>query len=425
MKDLTEVTTRQTDRSERSMPEFSRLGDAGYVLRAFHAAGDLFPPGVRWDRCVIESIRNRTYDEPSKRTKSSTLITYRVGSGRHPRGESDTFVYLRSFVEPRRASHPDGSISIPELNGYAWRFPEDPHIRALSGLVAEDGDRRAELLRYKPADRCTLRIRSGSTSSDQRVLVAKAFSSSRRASSVHERAVHLWGQSERSSGAFIVPEPVDFDQSNAVVWMAELGGTTPRRADIDSGRAGRIARALAALHSSDAGGLTNRDYIEELAEAEAKSRTLAMVLPSAERDLMQLIERLTATMPNSSRTCPTHGAFRLRQLLMSDEVVGIVDFDSMAVGDPLEDVADMALDLDPHFSVGSATNSMAAQDFIRAYAKLSGDIDDELFAWHLPMQLIKRAHWLRAAARVSSSTRAELTARINRAVNTVTSVGPR
>ncbi len=414
MNDLAEVAVRRSRRTERSLPDFSALQDTQRVLEVVRKS-DLRLPGEQWDRCVLESVRNRTYEEPTKRAKSSTLITYRL-SGPSDLATASAQVFLRAFIEPRPDRYPNGSVVIPDLQGYAWRFPDDPHIPALSTIVPVDSESTVDVLRYKPADRCTLRIQRTDGSTVQNALVAKVFSSIERATAVFERAQHMWHESSRSAGALKVPEPVRLDRSKATVWMTELAGTSPRRAGIYEDQPTLIARALAAVHRSADGDLPVRTYPEQIAEMSAKVQNLATVVPSNASALANLMQIQRDSTPSTARTCPTHGAFRLRQLLLSDRDVGLVDFDSMALGDPLEDVADMVLDLDPFFNVGAATNSALAEAFLHAYESYVGALDESVLAWHLPAQLIKRAHWLRTSAQANSTVHAELVARIDRAV---------
>ena len=59
------------------------------------------------------------------------------------------------------------------------------------------------------------------------------------------------------------------------------------------------------------------------------------------------MERLGAALPGLPRSplVPCHGTFKLNHLLHDGVHLGLVDFDSMVLGDPLYDVANFTADL--------------------------------------------------------------------------------
>lgn len=438
-------------RGEWSLPDFDRLLDVSAVLPELRRA--LQPrmlAGWRIMDARIGTVRNRTYSA-SKRSKSSALIRYdlmlrSVDGERRRRVE----LYVKAFLNGRGSgsSVAGGHLAVllPELDAHAWIFPCDPGIEGLP-IVADpellvdrlpfaaldqsvDGPAQVdrieiERLRYKPEDRCTLRVSMYSNDDAPIAAIAKVFSSAGRAEALFRTAELLHRRSEQSEGSFIVPRPLALDRDLATLWLSALSGCSPTRSTSDSRSVARIAKALASFHGSEPiVGSPVRTAEQQLSETTGRIRVLTEMFPALGGHLDDLATRLRAQLAGlePARSRNVHGAFRLRQLLVADQGVGIIDFDSLAYGDPWEDVVDFALDLDhgPGNGTGCVEGSFArthlSASFVDAYQDaIAEERPVERLRWHVPIQLLKRAYWLRHAARQQPSVAAELIRRVERA----------
>ena len=136
-----------------------------------------------------------------------------------------------------------------------------------------------------------------------------------------------------------------------------------------------------------------------LAKLDTKARILAQQFPTLASPLNALSNELAARMASLDRISNQliHGAFRLRQLILEDDRVGIVDFDKVAIGDPLEDVADLVVDLQVATGEEDLDGPITAA-FLDGYRDTARwHVPENRLQWHLPLQRMKRVYWHRDA----------------------------
>lgn len=438
------MSDRPTVKSERALAEFALLADAQAMKPLLRrTVENEFFGGWRIAEVTIRSIRSRSYDDEVRRERSSVLVGYdlvleHVTSPR----TKNTDLYLKAFLDGRGSRQVLGdvhlAVALPDLDAYTWIFPGDPALPHLATLTdphavaerlpyasphlsltsaADVSTIDVTPLRYKPEDRCTLGLQVTSRRGHRQSLIAKAFSSSSRGSELDRVTTELWNRATRPGARFNVARPMGVDGATGTVWLSHLPGRSPRREDLDEEAVRHIAAAIGSFHCADPIVDVHRTADDLLHETARKAETLALLFPSLKTELTGLIGRMESgpELPTARRTTNVHGAFRLRQLLLDGPEVGIVDFDSAAIGDPTEDVVDILLDLDPLMG-GSDRQSPLVSAFVEAYeAEVGRPLDLEIIRWHLPIQLLKRAYWLRHTALHRPSVANEMFRRVARA----------
>jgi aminoglycoside phosphotransferase (APT) family kinase protein len=138
----------------------------------------------------------------------------------------------------------------------------------------------------------------------------------------------------------------------------------------DMARLDRLARFLAGLHRIDA----TKPELAFLSDYESfVAAQLAKPREQSDGDLSQtnIRDRLLAVWPPPmrNRKAVLHGDFWLGNVLWhGDELGAVIDWENVAIGDPLADLANVRLEL--FWSAGPRS----AEDFTRAY-QVSADVD--------------------------------------------------
>lgn len=321
-----------------------------------------------------------------------------------------------------------GIVRLPALGLTLQAFPEDADLAGLAevysldpggtafarirdALRAATGDTSlaprsvsSEPLRYKPSDRCVLRLtaRPGGQS-----VVAKLYADHALAASVHARTetlyAHQLGEVEavaagRTLGPPFIPRPLAL-----LDWLgltvaedvrAPYGSGTPTVSEAakllnprdppgqSAETVATIALGLARLHAFPLPrGWPVRSAAGEADRAVRRAKQLAAYAPGhAERALAlgeQVAERLTETAPATPRAA--HGSFKPAQLLFRGDRLFITDFDQLCAADPALDVGYFLAYLRPsalwYRRRGARTWYEALEDaFLTTYASALGDL---------------------------------------------------
>lgn len=248
------------------------------------------------------------------------------------------------------------------------RFPSDPKLPALPKLLAGPG--RRTVVRYHPYRRCTIRV-----DCDGRSRFVKVYADD-RGERVHADGVELWRAERRGELGFAVARPERFDPSTRAVWQGTIGGEriTPRLyANGGEALAHRIGRASASLSRARLRPRGVLDAKAALARAAGRCAELERRVPKlgheARRLLAQLERVQAAAAPGEPR--PVHGALHPSQWLDDGSRLGLVDYDSIALGDPELDAATFLADLDVQDRERVATDRLNAA-FLTGYESVAG-----------------------------------------------------
>ena len=400
---------------------FSQLYDTAAMCSVFQGLPEFADKPIR--HCHLVSVRQRL--KLGETHKSSQLVCYQLELAT---GESER-LYLKAFASGRsakyRRSRPNGLTHLPELDAILWRFPHDPSLPQLPQLVnaeevktvlpfehlpaefasPNDLTVKVEPVRYKPEDRCTTRdVLTGEKGS--LTLFTKTFKDE-RGQRLHEDLLKLWCWSSQPSTQFHLTQPLAYDMALKTLWQAALPGNPPTSAHITDTRfLEAVAKGLAQLHESGPVSIKMRTVDAYLTEARKMCGALKQRLPQLnsllQNLMMELEQQSLALAPLPQK--PIHGAFRLKQLLLDGEHLGVVDFDSFALGDPCEDVADFVVDIE---ELKGDAAQRAVRGFLEAY-RTSVSWSLETLGWHLALKGLKRAYWLRYRLGIQAEQEADI-----------------
>lgn len=222
------------------------------------------------------------------------------------------------------------------------RLLHDPDAaRAMeAGLTGRDpGPVRVNLVAHRLGKRAVLRIAAGGTVRYARLRATKSGDGASRLAR-HRR---LW-EALGDGAPLRIPAPLGEVPDLGLSLFAQLPGTPPDFGDGDA--AGILARALAALRSSDPGGLpahTGRDEALLLAEWLDRCR---LYRPDAARALAAAVAEISGRLAHAGAACaPSHRDLHEKQILISGGVAGLLDFDTLSLADPALDPGNLAAHL--------------------------------------------------------------------------------
>lgn len=378
--------------TDESLPLLERAIHSKTMAPAFAALFQREYPGreIKITRCRVRQI----YHKPGKSCK----ITYQISYQTAQNGIADQWIHgvmlakkgkLGKYADGAPAEWPGCGfwkpvMPWPEYNMVLYAFPYDPDLPYL-GQLLESGwvrDKIAEQLAHlNPEEKWTCRT---ITSQTMKYRFGKScllrYHALLENSAGETRSLTFYGKtynSEKSryvfealreicqapachGGELNIPAPLaHLDEANTL-WQAEWPGqnvTTVARKNNWSlfqtpDFMEQVAAMLAALHRIE---LTR----VKLRKGPSPERVLANVdeeivkilpfLPERAKQLTGLKDALNRRALQWSGNVPVatiHGTFKLSQLLTREGKLGLVDFDSLALGDPLYDAAEFISSVD-------------------------------------------------------------------------------
>lgn len=360
---------------------FDVAGLAGLAdTEAMRERINLYLPGdsTHFQSCRITNLRQKT--------PSCCTICYELA--REIDGEqSTTFVYARAFSpsefadacrrarQSRWAESPDRLTVTPvnDLCAILYWFPNDERLdglrrivvakklqRILYGGFAEyppdiwrvsDRSIRLKVLRYKPERRAVLHcrfraVRKDDTERHERFVYLGLYE--------HERLISLTQSLQRvqdlakSAKRWAPAKLIGVDNANAMVICDELKGRSFRDV-LAKGNSewatAECARAIAEMHATDGTVLPKRESIG--AQLAVVADYLGRTVPERRKliqELVQRLERADALHAQGQRVL-VHGDLHPGQLIPTETKVGVVDFDRVHGGNPLEDLGNLSAQL--------------------------------------------------------------------------------
>jgi len=325
-------------------------------------------------------------------------------------------------------------VHLPNLGLIVWAFPNDPELLRLPMAVSGEqvkaylpyrrlpvGLNRpegivavgVEVIRYKPELRCTVRyqLRPQAPRVPETLTIYGKTYATGKAKEIYHHIERLWWQSHAKPHHFLVAEPLGYDEQLQMIWQEALLGES-----LTSALSSRnydhflpmAARGLANLHQSDVATthcITNGDLLAETVE---RTTELMEALPEFREQLQQLLGCLEENYHRLAPFAPSliHCDFHIKQLLVHADRLAICDFDDLALGDPLQDIAFFLADLhfrdfDPHL-----VPQMAAT-FCQAYQQYTGaELSTDHLNWHMRRQFLAKAYWYHKRKQLSPWLRA-------------------
>ncbi|MCG3119070.1 MAG: hypothetical protein ALAOOOJD_01398 [bacterium] len=393
------------------LPALATVTDADAMTpifaEKFHAA--LARLEARVESCVLERIQHRL----GKRCR----LLYRLNL-RNTRGEKMDQWFLGKLVRAGQARRhyetaraagnlQNGlwqAVSLwSDLEMVVWTFPNDPDM---AGLVkaADPGFVQAHIeanlaafglagnwrgvqtnfvrVKYMPGKRCVLRYhaRLQNSAGEERALSFFSKTYSDGMSRFHYEV--LQQVYARLRHAIDIPRPLLHLEAANTLWQTPWEGR-PLMAQLDTADweelFPRLAAGIASFHQSQCEQLPPANTLERAFDsAEEDAQMLGWLLPPCQPHLDEILARLKARremlLPGAAESpvTPIHGAIRLEQFVARQHELALVDFDAVALGDPLYDVAEFMASLQYlEFTAGHSRQRLAqaAALFIKSYER--------------------------------------------------------
>jgi hypothetical protein len=267
-------------------------------------------------------------------------------------GRQERFDALAKRIEAERGIRPWQLHANGRVRLHA--FPLDPRLPALADANSPDwarrsltpladgsgGTPRVEALSYKPERRCVFRYEMGAGEATA-IRYAKAFRDGRGAGLLSmQRALQDW--LGRTHAPFEVVAPQHYLPDRQILVFEAVPGVKATRvleAVADGGEpverltllAGQAARGLEHLQRASLDGLPGQPPRSLVARFRRDAERVEAVAPELARSLAGVLARLddAAGRLESEALVPSHGAFRLGQLLARENTTVVLDFDTL------------------------------------------------------------------------------------------------
>jgi|GEM_PF-1662345 len=312
-------------------------------------------------------------------------------------------------AEQRPGDNRPRAFAIDALNTRGWLLPDAPELRELAllqeperlhesvgpALGWKSAPENVQLIRYVPRKRAILVIE---THQRQSRLYAKLVCA-KDANDVASCFGAIDRVARKGIFSFRVPRVLQYDPDLRTVFMSEIPG---RPFTEEMHRAATrpfvaAGEALAELHRSDVRPAVRWPVEKQMDDLRRHLGGMGRVLPDLRSRIDDLIDRLTAlgaTFPDVAQA-PIHGNLFGDQMLWDGKQLGIVDWDRLAIGDPLYDVGRLLA----HYlyetrlvGVSPGTVRTCADALVGAYAHATGsEPDRRRLAWHVAVELLLRA----------------------------------
>jgi hypothetical protein len=397
--------------------------------------------GLSIAACRVLRTRYKSLLDNGSQHRSFLVVHYEldvVGPGGYYLGTQQLFAkaYLkgRSQLKFRqltatglaRPQFGEALVHLRDLGLIIWAFPNDPELPHLPGVV--DGTRakahlpfaqlpddfnsprqiasvNVDVVRYKPEVRCTVRYQlQGHGPDDPQFLTlyGKTYATE-MGEETHQHIRDLWQRSQTEPGNFTIARPLGYDAGLHLVWQAALPGT-PLSNVLSAVNFDAFlplaAQGLVRLHESDLTPSRQIGPADVLTEIGENASELMAAMPNVRAQLQRLWAHIEQATPEPTTPLRViHRDFHVKQLLLHADAtirspsLAIFDFDDLALGDPLQDIAFFMVDLHCRDFEAALVERMTAS-FCRAYeAQAGAPLDAERLRWHFRLQLLAKAHW--------------------------------
>ena len=407
--------------------------DAVYrTLMASRVAGKLCAilratqPAADWPE-VLSAVVVQTHYKPFDRGR---VVAEVVTQGR--RSHTDRvgrFLYLDIYADPDRARKEHATamgqfdhqrsdrppVLLDNWRAVGWWLPDGPNLEAIGfcfdqreynrflaeqGLAAVEGDAALpRLIRYVPRHRALFRGEPRKPGGPG--FYIKCYERGKDEIAAANLAC-LTAAYEHGRLAFRPPRMLFHNSERRAVGMDEVAGVT--LTELMTGAHGdafaRVGSALASLHGS--GSRLNRTaHWTPSGEIKALKRAMADIthaLPPLAEPIEALIEDIgrRASGLDFEGSATLHGNLFGDQILVDAEHIGIVDWDDLAVGDPLYDVGRLIAHLIYLAAAperGSPSDALLpAQAMLHSYQQKTGrKVDSSRLRWQIAVALLMRA----------------------------------
>lgn len=385
--------------SETTFPHLALAIDAGVMREHFQTYVSQCCPGLAWavNECRLEEI----FYKPKKRCGILYRLTLRHATG----VEMDEWCFGQMYPPGRGHKHvtralarvAPGHSGHPVLRGFPWVslwadldmllwvFPYDPKIATLPRMVDQDFvkqqieanlhapgwldhehrsgldawrcvDVRYDRIKYMPGKRCVLRyhVTLANAAGTLRALTfySKTYNDAR--GRYHfDMLQNVWTELATQTSVVHIPRPLLYLDGANTWWQEAWEGSA--LSDVFAAYdweqlLTRLAEVLAAVHHSQITGCRLAPDLDHVLASALKNGTrLVRNMPHYQRRIDLALQWLTETQTRVQEQdlprVPIHGACRIEQMVVRGDDLALLDFDTLALGDPLYDVAELVVSL--------------------------------------------------------------------------------
>jgi hypothetical protein len=335
------------------------------------------------ERCEVMHVWRRLHAKPGRQHLDHAVAVYRLWM---EAPFAPVIITCRAALQRPDAMAPGGVLATHgQLHLQLTRFPEDEALPGLAAALAQ-GATTADVVAYRPAVRCTLRVaRPGRGHAYAKVLAGGL------SAAVAARVSALQRLAEQGTfGGGLRVAPLLAVDALGIVWQSEVGGRSPvSAAGVVDALVTPVWRAVAALHRAELDLTEALDRATLLQEATRKVAKLEQLAPDLLPDARRIEARLSATLAAlpAARPVTLHGDVHLRQFMVETvagkamPVVTVFDLDEMARGDAEFDFAALWLDV-----------QLASSSDVPLAPPAGIQVHLGLFAWYLDLHRINRAY---------------------------------
>ena len=337
-----------------------------------------------------------------------------------PNGKSHTVYAKAKRGEYLQPEFGPSLFFLEELNMVLWGFPNDPGLTTISRLVHHHTayeffknhwsafrlspgtllkSVRTKPVKYVPLARCTLRhdLLLQGQGEDRLTLYSKTLNQKKNGAQIFKVMHALWKALSDPSRKFIVPEPFFFEPEMNAIFVRGLEGESIdehlNEVDLDQ-ICEEVGSGLARLHQCNVTGISQRPD-DRIASKLSDARKILGQTHSACQHRVEAIagalEAKYQDLPTVPQV-PTHGAFRISQLLQVNDHIALIDFDEFLLGNPFSDVGGFIGSLLFYSLENKITpeqSRSAIRRFCRAYAEHADwGIPKNVLVWETVANLV-------------------------------------
>jgi hypothetical protein len=388
---------------QERLPGFAqgRLQIDALDLLHFH-----YKPGPKCEVCYALQVKDLATGRAGRQILSGVV---------KPNGAA-----AKKYAKAQREAHfqPEFGPAIhffSDLKMILWGFPNDARLKQLPQLLNHRrrleifrqhwpamqfppeinlAEAATKLIKYAPADRCTLRHDLRLSNGKALTIYSKTFGPKIDGAQIFKTMQELWNALVCGHASeLIIPEPLFFVPELDTLFVSGLEGENldERLAEIDINKIAAAAGAgLARLQQCRLEGLplySDEEALSEVAEVEKTLEAQHAAVSVIAGTLRKKYSALTPVTP-----APIHGAFRLSQLLLANGKIALIDFDDFKLGNPIADVGSFVahlLYLPLREKLTMEQSRAAIRHFCRAYAETAPwGLPNDVLVWQTAAHLL-------------------------------------
>ncbi|MFQ5627332.1 MAG: phosphotransferase family protein [bacterium] len=325
---------------------------------------------------------------------------------------------------------------LPDLALKLYTFPYDPKLpylgrllepETVSQFVEQHQEKgfglskewkfvkvKPQIRKYRPYKRCLLRYRAifeNSRGEQQNIFFYGKTYNTDQSRYVFEALSRIGNNPANKNGVLNIPRVIAHIDNANTIWQLEWRGINFSRTIEknfgwerlhESGYLPKIAAMIAALHCVE----IPDEYLDSgprpqviLENSNSHIIDILEFLPGKEKLLKHLAGKYANLAPADDVSIPKttiHGTFKLAQILCRDGQLALVDFDSIAHGDPLYDIAEFAsslIFLSVSDGISKTSTSRSLEIFLSEYEnRVQWACDRKRLAWYIVAFLLGKIH---------------------------------